>query len=86
MDISTAIKNLRGPGRTQETFARDVGVARQQVVLWEAGKSEPSIVNLQRLVGLGLSPKFLLGTLEATDLARNEHANNKAKAGAGVAA
>jgi transcriptional regulator with XRE-family HTH domain len=64
MSIAQEIRALRAcRTQTQDQFAREVGVTRQQVVLWESGKSSPSIANLQALVGLGLSPEFLMGSV-----------------------
>ena len=45
------IRALRdGLGLTQQGFAVRVGVTKQAISQWEAGRSEPSVENLLRIV------------------------------------
>lgn len=45
------IRALRaGLGLTQQAFADRVGVTKQAISLWEAGRSEPTVEHLLRIV------------------------------------
>lgn len=62
-NLPMSVRELRGVHRTQAQFATEVGVTRETVAYWETGKKTPDLSNMQRLVALGLSPKFLMGTV-----------------------
>ncbi len=57
--LGQAIRELRGVWRNQQQFADEVGVSRVTVSIWESGGAI-SLPYLQSLVGLGLSPAYLL--------------------------
>ena len=60
--LSKAIRRLRGFDMNQQEFAELVGVGRLTISKWETGDWQPSLVNLRRLVELGLPQEYLAGT------------------------
>lgn len=52
-DLATAIATIRGL-RSQEDFAADIGVTRQTVIQWEAGRTVPSLKQARMLVADGV--------------------------------
>jgi len=55
-----SIRKLRqSRGLTLSDFARKMGSQRQAVLLWEAGGSYPSVINLVRMINaFGVKPTY----------------------------
>lgn len=66
MNVGNEIKKLRlEKGLTQEQFAEIAGVLKQSVSLWELGKSQPSIIAVNKLSeAFGLDRDVLLNVEE----------------------
>lgn len=59
--LADAIFHLRGR-RTQEVFAREVGVTKRTIIRWEQGDTAGMrLAHAERLKELGIAPELLLG-------------------------